>query len=209
MYPQISITGTIFFDANNFADLFQGQSLAGSVGPSFQWNVLNYGRLVYAIRVQDAKFQELVVQYQNTVLQANAEVENAVVGFLKAQQTVKYLAESATAAQQSLELVRTQYDAGKTDFNRVLDVEQSLNQQQDQLAVAQGAVATNLTNVYKALGGGWQIRLGGPAPVMAPGGPAAETVPSPTPNAAPATGSVPTPSPPPSVAPPAAPIRVQ
>jgi NodT family efflux transporter outer membrane factor (OMF) lipoprotein len=186
LYPHISITGTIFFDANNFKDLFEGQSVAGSVGPAFQWNVLNYGRLVNNIRLQDARFQELVVQYQNTVLQANAEVENALIGFLKAQQSVKFLADSATAAEQSLELVRTQYDAGKTDFNRVLDIEQSLNQQQDLLAVAQGSVATNLTQVYRALGGGWQIRLAGPAgtPRQA-AGETAEPVPAPSPDAKP------------------------
>ena len=54
LYPHFSITGTIFFDANNFKDLFQGRSVAGAAGPSFQWNILNYGRLVNNIRVQDA-----------------------------------------------------------------------------------------------------------------------------------------------------------
>ena len=160
LYPHISISGNIFFDANNFKDLFNGRSVAGTAGPSFNWNVLNYGRLVNRIRIEDARFQQLVVQYQNTVLQANVEAENSLVGFLKAQQAVKSLADSATAAEQSLELVRSQYDAGKTDFNRVLNVEQSLNLQQDLLAVAQGSVATNLALLYRALGGGWQIRLG-------------------------------------------------
>ena len=133
------------------------------MGPSFNWNILNYGRLVNNIRVQDARFQQLAYQYQNTVLQANAEAENALVGFLKFQQQVKYLATSTNAAAESLGLVRDQYNAGKTDFNRVLNVEQFLTQQQDQLAVAQGAVANNLVLLYKALGGGWQIRFGAPA----------------------------------------------
>ena len=55
--------------------------------------------------------------------------------------------------------MRLQYDGGKTDFNRVLSVEQLLTQQQDQLAVARGSVANNLILVYKSIGGGWQIRL--------------------------------------------------
>jgi hypothetical protein len=141
----------------------------------------------------------LVVQYQNTVLQANVEVENALVGFLKAQQAVKSLAESAAAAEQSLELVRSQYDAGKTDFNRVLNVEQSLNLQQDLLAVAQGSVATNLALLYKALGGGWQIRLNDPAatPDVANGA-TGEPVPAanPAPAAVPTPPSAPAPMPP-------------
>jgi NodT family efflux transporter outer membrane factor (OMF) lipoprotein len=163
LYPHFSINGTIFFEAARFQDLFDAKSFAGNVGPSFNWNILNYGRLVNNIRVQDARFQQRAVEYQNTVLQANAEAENALIGFLKFQQQVKYLGTSAKAAEESLGLVRDQYNAGKTDFNRVISVEQLLTQQQDQLAVAQGTVVTNLVLLYKALGGGWQIRLGGPA----------------------------------------------
>ncbi len=159
LYPHFSITGSIFLDAANFKDLFSGNSAGGNIGPSFNWNILNYGRLVNGIRVQDAQFQELAVTYQNIVLQANAEVENGVVRFLNAQQQVKFLTASTRAAEQSVELVRSQYDAGKTDFNRVLIVEQALTQQQDQLAISEGAVVQNLVEIYKALGGGWQIRL--------------------------------------------------
>ena len=184
LYPHFSITGTIFFNAENFSDLFEVNSLAGSIGPSFQWNVLNYGRLVNGIRVQEAKCEELCLQYQNTVLKANAEVENSVVGFLQAQQQVKFLVTSVTASQESLDLVRTQYNEGKTDFNRVLNVEQLLTQQEDQLAVAQGSVATNLITVYKSLGGGWQIRL-------SEGASAAESTAAPA--AGPATEPIPVP----------------
>ena len=85
--------------------------------------------------------------------------------------------------------MRSQYDAGKTDFNRVLTVEQQLTQQEDSLAVAQGSVVQNLVKVYKSLGGGWQIRLNGeqtPAvaspqrlPTVAPMPPASPVVPTP------------------------------
>ncbi len=159
LYPHLSITGSVYLDAEKFKDLFSSNSFGGSIGPSFNWNILNYGRLVNGIRVQDARFQELAFTYQNTVLKANAEVENGVVKFLNAQRQVRFLAASTRAAEQSVDLVRSQYDAGKTDFNRVLTVEQALTQQQDQLAVAQGNVVQSLVQIYKALGGGWQIRL--------------------------------------------------
>lgn len=159
LYPHISLSGSIFFEAANFKDLFDSGSLAGNVGPSFRWDILNYGRLVNNIRFQEARFQELATIYQNTVLQANTEAENALVAFLKSQQQVKFLAESTEASRQSVELVQTQYNAGQTDFNRVLIVEQTLTQQEDQLAVAQGVAAASLVDIYKALGGGWQIRL--------------------------------------------------
>ncbi len=186
LYPHFSITGTVYLDATKFEDLFDADSIAGAVGPSFQWNLLNYGRLVNNIRVQEARFQQLAVQYQNTVLQANAEAENAIVAFLKAQQQAKSLAQSAEAARQSVELVLAQYREGTVDFNRVFSVQQFLTQQQDQLAVAEGTIAQNLIELYRALGGGWQIRLNAPAPQPLAGpGPAADIVPAPDPDAPP------------------------
>jgi NodT family efflux transporter outer membrane factor (OMF) lipoprotein len=159
LYPHFSINGTIYFNAEQFADLFDTDSFAGTVGPAFRWDVLNYGRLMNNVRVQEARFCQLAVQYKNVVLQANAEAENAIIAFLKAQQQVQSLARSADAAHESVELVTTQYREGTVDFNRVFDVQQFLTQQQDQLAVAQGTVAQSLIQLYKALGGGWQIRL--------------------------------------------------
>ena len=179
LYPHFSITGSIYLDATNFPDLADPRSLAGSIGPTFNWNILNYGRLVNNIRVQDARFQQLVLAYQDTVLRANAEVENSLVGFLKAQQAVRCLTTSTEAAEQSLGLVRVQYKEGKTDFNRVLNVEQLLTQQEDQLAVARGAVAKNLILVYRSIGGGWQIRLEPQPPISMPGTPPDEVVPMP------------------------------
>ena len=86
----------------------------------------------------------------------------------------------ANAARESLGLVRRQYNEGLTDFNRVLNVEQSLTQQEDQLAVAQGSVVQNLILVYKSLGGGWEIRCA-PLPPLPPSGPPPEVVPPPSP----------------------------
>ena len=82
-YPHIAINGTIGYSAENFKNLFQEPALAGSVGPSFTWNILNYGRLVNNVRLQDSRFQELVATYQNTVLSAGQDVENGLVTFLR------------------------------------------------------------------------------------------------------------------------------
>ncbi len=178
LYPHFSISGTIFLDATRFEDLFDADSFAGSVGPSFHWNILNYGRLVNNIRVQEARFQQLAVQYQNVVLRANEEAENAIIGFLKAQQQVRWLSQSTDAARESVDLVSAQYREGAVDFNRVFSIQQLLTQEQDRLAVAEGAVAQNLIELYRALGGGWQIRLGGVAgPMLAASEPPAADAP--------------------------------
>lgn len=195
LYPHFSIAGTIYLDALQFKDLFTLDSIAGNVGPSFNWNILNYGRLANNIRVQQSRFQQLAVEYQNTVLQANAEAENAIISFLKSQQQAQSLKESADAARQSVELVTTQYENGKVSFNQVFVMQEYLTRQQDQLAVAQGAVAQTLIQLYKALGGGWQIRLGSPVPPP-PGAPEqpAEVIPLPEP-ARPAQPAAPAPAP--------------
>lgn len=159
LYPHFSIAGTLYLDSLQFANLFSLDSIAGTVGPSFQWNILHYGRLANNIRAHEARFQQLAVEYQNTVLQANAEAENAIIDFLKAQQQTRSLAEAADAARESVDLVMLQYKEGKVDFGRVFINQEFLTQQQDQLAVAQGGVAQSLIQLYRALGGGWQIRF--------------------------------------------------
>lgn len=160
LYPHISITGMIAFDTEYLNQLIASNSIAGSVGPRFRWNILNYGRLRNNIRVQDARFQQLVLDYQQTVLRANEEVENAITSFLHEQIRVKYLEASTKATAEAVELANLQYDQGLVDFQRVLDSERALVVQQDALAESQGGVATNLVAIYKALGGGWRMRCG-------------------------------------------------
>jgi len=158
LYPHISLTGNIAFEAENFSHLFELASIAGSVGPSFRWNILNYGRICNNIEVQDARFHQLVLQYQETVLRANEEVENAITAFLYEQERVGLLSESVEATRRALELATLKHDQGVVDFQRVIDSQRLLVQQQDALAQTRGNVALNLIAVYKALGGGWQLR---------------------------------------------------
>jgi NodT family efflux transporter outer membrane factor (OMF) lipoprotein len=158
-YPMVSITGTLGWQAEQFPKLFTPSALNGSVGPSFQWNILNYGRLLNNDRLQEARFRELVAAYQQTVLQAQSEVENGLTAFLQAQIQTKILEESVTASQKAVNIVVKQYQAGTADFNRVALIELTLVQQQDLLALAQGAIAQGLIQTYLALGGGWEVRL--------------------------------------------------
>ncbi len=160
-YPFISINGTLGYTAANFSNLFRQQALEGTVGPSFTWNILNYGRLVNNVRLQDARFQELVVTYRNTVLSADQDVENGLVIFLRAQQRTQSQAASVADLKKAVDIVLAQYEAGTTDLTRVTLLQQNLAPLEDTLAQAQGEIATGLIQVYRALGGGWQIRLGG------------------------------------------------
>jgi NodT family efflux transporter outer membrane factor (OMF) lipoprotein len=160
LYPHFSLNGTIGLSAEHFGDLFKTPgSMFGSIGPAFRWDILNYGRLLNAIQVQDARFQQLAFAYQDSVLQAGREAENAIYGFLKAQEQTAYQKASADAAQRTLEITREQYRLGAVDFTPVFLFESTLAQQQDLLAVAKGNIALNLISIYRSLGGGWDMRL--------------------------------------------------
>jgi outer membrane protein TolC len=153
-YPHIAILGNIGYAADQFKDLLRSPAFTGAVGPWFQWNILNYGRILNNERLQDAKFQDLVAAYQDTVLSANEDVENGLVTFLKAQQRAKLQAESVAYAEKAVNITKVQYEKGTVDLTRVTLLQQTLVQQQDTLALAQGEIATGLIHVYRALGGG-------------------------------------------------------
>ena len=124
-----------------------------------QWNILNYGRIVNNVRLQQARTQELIAEYQNLVLSAAQQAQTALRGFLRSREQAENLSRSVRAAQAALDIGRDQYRVGTIPFNTVFNLEVTQVLQQDQLAVAQGNVALNLIGVYRALGGGWELRL--------------------------------------------------
>jgi NodT family efflux transporter outer membrane factor (OMF) lipoprotein len=162
LYPHISLIGVIGVEAAQFSDLFHTPgSMIGEIGPGVRWDILNYGRLVNNVRVQDARLQALAYDYQDRVLNAGREVEDAMVVFLRSQEQTVHLDASVAAAARTVEITKEQYSQGEVDFTPVFLFESILTQQQDQLAVSRGDIALGLIAVYRALGGGWQIRLGG------------------------------------------------
>ncbi len=167
LYPHVSITGYLGLNAVEFPLLWSQKAWIGNVGPTFQWQILQYGRLRNNIRIQDARFQQLAVQYQQTVLKANEEAENAIVTFLRAKEQVLALNEAVSAALESVRLTTVESELGAQDYNRVFNLQVLLTQEQDRLALAQSAAARGLIQLYKALGGGWQMRLN-PDGVSAP-----------------------------------------
>jgi NodT family efflux transporter outer membrane factor (OMF) lipoprotein len=171
LYPSFSLFGSIGYTTAGstsspqsrnagLSDLFKNNSLGYSVGPSITWNLFNYGRITNSIRVEDARFQQLAVDYENTVLQAVQEVEDAMIAYLRTQDQVTFLADAVAAYKSSVDLSTLQYKEGLVDFQRVLDAQQNLVQQQDNLVTTTGDVVLNLVSLYKALGGGWEMRTG-------------------------------------------------
>ena len=160
LFPRFALFGTISVAAQDFDDLFKSDSLENFGGPSFRWAILNYGRIQNNVRVQDARFQALIGDYENTVLQAQGEVENAIAAYLGTQRQVNFLSSSVASAARAVELAEFQYREGAVDYTRVLNSQQFLVTEQDRLVFTQGSVALNLVAMYKALGGGWELRIG-------------------------------------------------
>ena len=159
LYPTVSILGTLGWNAEDLDDLFTSDAFRGAVGPSIRWNILNYGRIRNNVIAQDARFQTLIAEYEQTVLEANAEAEDAIIAFLKSQAELEQTQLAATAAEKALTLSVTQYREGAADYGRVLLATDFLTDSQDQLALSQANVATSLIQIYRALGGGWTTRL--------------------------------------------------
>jgi len=165
LYPTFTLTGNVGTISTNVAeanlgDLFNAGTLAYNVGPALQWNILNYGQITNNVRVQDAAFQGLLINYQNTVLKAQAEVENALALFIQSRKQADDLSRSVQAATGALNVAMIQYTQGIADFTTVLTAEQNLFQAQNNLAVAMGNIPQGLIAAYRAMGGGWQIRQG-------------------------------------------------
>jgi len=154
LYPRFSLSGSFAFEGTS--DLLDAGNLVWSWGPAFQWNLFDGGRVRNRIHVEEARTEQVLRRYEQTVLRALEEVENAVVAYREEQVRRDALERSVTAAAESVELVNTLYRTGLTDFQNVRDMEASLTLQQDAFAESQGRVVKNLIELYRALGGGWE-----------------------------------------------------
>ncbi|MFZ0447682.1 MAG: efflux transporter outer membrane subunit [Desulfatiglandaceae bacterium] len=157
LYPKFRLFGTIGLESISSGDLLEWASRTWSIGPSVSWKVFDAGAIRQNIRVQTARQEQALIQYQSTVLKAKEEVENVLVAYAKEQLRQESLARATAAARRADLLARDRYKAGLADFSNVLDAQRSLLAFQDELAQSKGLVTTNLVRLYKALGGGWSF----------------------------------------------------
>ncbi|MFM5229031.1 efflux transporter outer membrane subunit [Aeromonas media] len=152
LYPSITLLGTLGVNATNG----DSGTFSWAVGPSLSWNLLDQGRLGNQILVQDARFQQLHERYRDSVFKAAREVDDAAVAYANGQDEIALLTQTGEAARRSLEIANTQYREGMADFQRVLDSQRALFNQQERLVNSRGARMRDLITLYKALGGGWE-----------------------------------------------------
>ena len=167
LYPSFSLAGSISLvsggpGTSDFGDLFNDDAITWAAGPSFTWPFLNYDRIRNNIRVQDVRLQQALVNYAESVIQAAREAENALAAYYGTRAQTDILEQTVASARRSNTLSTIRYREGLSDYQRVLDSQQSLFSQQQRLIDSQTNSIRSLIGLYKALGAGWQGRTGLP-----------------------------------------------
>lgn len=158
-YPSVKLNGSIGFNALDLKNLWKGSSLEYVFGPSLSLPVFDAGRLKSTLELTEVQQQEAAIAYHKTVLQAWHDVVDALVAYQTEQQRRARLKAQADYSRDALVLARSRYNTGVTSFIEVLDAQRTLLQAELQLAQSTTAVSTNLVQLYKALGGGWEQSL--------------------------------------------------
>ncbi|MFP3929057.1 MAG: TolC family protein, partial [Desulfobacteraceae bacterium] len=159
LYPRLRLRGSIGVETLDLSRLGAGAVWPFSYGLGLQWPVFDAGRTRRNIEVQEALQEQALAGYERIVLSALEEVENALSEYASEQTRLEALHLAAEAAEKAVELARLRYEAGLIDFGSVLDAQRSLLGFEDQVAESQGALATGLVRLYKALGGGWEAMV--------------------------------------------------
>jgi len=158
-YPSLKLNGSVGFNSLDLKNLWKGSSLQYTFGPSISLPIFEGGRLKSTLELREAQQQEAAIAYQKTVLQAWHDVVNALVAFHNEQLRRSALKAQIEHSRQALMLSRARYNDGVTEFITVLNAEQTLFSAQLQYAQSSANVSTDLVQLYKALGGGWEKTL--------------------------------------------------
>lgn len=181
LLPALSVNGNIGVYYTTLGNFARSGSLEGSIGPAIHWNVLNYGRLLAKVHYEDARLGESVAALENRVLEAQREVEDGIIRYLKTGEIIADLSRGAASARRAMELGVLQYRENAANYLWVYNLERALAQTLEQLINARGQQLLALVETYKALGGGWNIQdnPGGDIPEPQPDTPPENTLPKP------------------------------
>ncbi|MFO0983260.1 MAG: efflux transporter outer membrane subunit [Planctomycetota bacterium] len=168
LFPRFSLTGSLGLQSQRFKSSGDLDSRFWSLVPGVSWPVLDFGRTKSHIAAADAREEQALFAYQRTVLNSLREVEDALVAFTREQQRRQTLARAADSDRRAAELANELYQQGSTDFLSVLQAQRDLYAAEDALVTSDRSVSSDLVQLYKALGGGWEIEA--PAEAGAAGG---------------------------------------
>ena len=155
-FPHIVLGGFLGFLSGRSNDFGSPATRAWSLAPSISWAGLNVQRVRANLHASEARADAAQANYQQAVLLAIEDIDNAVTGFNQQRVRVDHLIEQGTQSKRAADLARVRYREGETSFLELLDAERTQLAAEDDLAQAEAAIDTRAVALYKALGGGWQ-----------------------------------------------------
>lgn len=156
LFPKVTFNGSFGYDAASLGGLGTANSRSYVIGPGISWAAFDLGRVHAQIAGARARTDTALAQYEQTVLRALEETENALVTHARTRDELSHAADAAKASTTAAKLAHARYEGGVVDFLEVLDAERTQLESEDRLARSRTDAATSLIAVYKALGGGWE-----------------------------------------------------
>ena len=156
LYPRFSLNGDLGIAAPNTGGLTNWHNRFFTVGPGAAWRLFDAGRVLSEVDARRAVREEVLAEYEQSILSAARDVEDAIVAFDRTQDARELTRRTVRSTGEAVRIAREQYAEGVTGFLTVLDAERSLFAAQDQLAQSDGAIDVELVALFKGLGGGWQ-----------------------------------------------------
>jgi len=156
LFPKVTFTGSFSYAAAEPAQLGTSASRGYAIAPGISWAAFDIGRVRARVAGSRAHADVALATYEQTVLRALEETENALITHARTRDSLGDAAAAAAASQTAARIARTRYEGGMVDFLDVLDAERTQLADEDRLAQSRTDAATSLVAVYKALGGGWQ-----------------------------------------------------
>ena len=153
--PQVFIKGSVGYASKDFKDLTKHKSFTYEIAPALSWTIFSGGKLVNATKSARAQLDEAIDQFNQTVLTAVQETDNAMTAYRSSIKQIVALREVRNQGQETLTLSLDLYKQGLTPFQNVLDAQRSLLSYENQLVQARGNSLLQLIALYQALGGGW------------------------------------------------------
>jgi outer membrane protein TolC len=156
-YPDLTLNGAASVESLRLTNLFSPTSAAFALGPSISIPIFEGGQLRGALALRESRQREAAIFFQKTVLRAWKEVDDALTAYREAQYRRADVARSVTENQAALQAARQRYSEGAIDFLNIITTQAQLLQSENDLADSDTQIATDLVNLYRALGGGWEI----------------------------------------------------
>jgi outer membrane protein, multidrug efflux system len=156
LFPHVTFVGSVGYAAADTSAVGDGGTGTRLIAPGISWAAFDIGRVRARIAGARARADGSLAVYEQTVLRALEETEDALVTHARSRERLEHVADSARASNVASRLARARFDGGMVDFLEVLDAERTQLVAEDQLAQSRTDTATSLIAVYKALGGGWQ-----------------------------------------------------